>query len=49
MYTALRTRGVEAKLVVFPDENHFIAKPVNRKFWYDTVVGWLVGHLKQGQ
>ena len=33
--------GVSAKLVVFPDEDHFINKPKNRKFWYDTVGEWL--------
>jgi len=46
MFTALRTRGIEAKLVVFPDEDHFVAKPLNRKFWYDTVNDWLSAHLK---
>lgn len=47
MFTALRTRGIEAKLVVFPDEDHFVAKPLNRKFWYDTVNDWLSGHLQE--
>ena len=46
MFTALRTRGIEARLVVFPDEDHFVAKPLNRKFWYDTVNDWLSAHLK---
>lgn len=45
MFTALKTRGIEAKLVVFPDEDHFVVKPYNRKFWYDTVTDWLTAHL----
>jgi dipeptidyl aminopeptidase/acylaminoacyl peptidase len=45
MFTTLRRLGVEAKLVVFPDEDHFVGKPLNRKFWYETVIGWLKAHL----
>ncbi len=46
MYQFLRKLGVDAKLVVFPDEDHFINRPVNRKFWYDTVNEWLGRYLK---
>ena len=46
MFTTLKRLGVEAKLAVFPDENHFVQKPVNRKFWYDLVGGWLADHLR---
>lgn len=46
MYQFLKKRGVEAKLVVFPDEDHFVNRPVNRKFWYDTVNDWLGRFLK---
>jgi len=45
MFTYLRRQNVEAKLVVFPDEDHFVSKPLNRKFWYETVVDWLTKHL----
>jgi dipeptidyl aminopeptidase/acylaminoacyl peptidase len=45
MFTYLKRLNVESKLVVFPDEDHFISKPKNRKFWYDTVVQWLKAHL----
>jgi len=48
MFTYLRRQGVEAKLVVFPDETHFVSKPLNRVLWYDTVVRWLEAHLKGG-
>jgi dipeptidyl aminopeptidase/acylaminoacyl peptidase len=46
LYTALQKRGVESKLVVFPDEGHWILKPQNSRFWYTTVIDWLNKHLK---
>ncbi len=45
MFTYLKRQGVEARLMVFPDEDHFVQKPKNRKFWYDSVNLWLKGHL----
>jgi len=45
MFTYLRRLGVEAKLLYYPDEGHFVTKPLNRKQWYDTVVEWLKSHL----
>lgn len=48
MYQTLRRQGIESKLVVFPDEDHFINRPVNRRFWYDTVNAWLRRHLSGG-
>jgi dipeptidyl aminopeptidase/acylaminoacyl peptidase len=41
MFTALRRQGVPARLLVFPDENHFVLKPANSVRWYDEVLGWL--------
>jgi dipeptidyl aminopeptidase/acylaminoacyl peptidase len=46
LYTALQKRGVESKLVVFPDEGHWILKPQNSQFWHTTVLDWLNRHLK---
>jgi dipeptidyl aminopeptidase/acylaminoacyl peptidase len=40
-FTALQRKGVPSKLVVFPDENHWILKPQNSKFWHETVLAWL--------
>ena len=37
MFTALRRQGVPARLVVFPDENHWVLKPANSVRWYDEV------------
>lgn len=41
MFTALQRRGVPSRLVVFPDENHWVLKPANSVRWYDEVLGWL--------
>jgi dipeptidyl aminopeptidase/acylaminoacyl peptidase len=41
MFTALRRQGVPARLVVFPDENHWVLEPANSVRWYEEVIGWL--------
>jgi dipeptidyl aminopeptidase/acylaminoacyl peptidase len=45
-FTALQRRGIESKLLVFPDENHWVLKPANSVLWHHTVIGWLDQHLK---
>jgi dipeptidyl aminopeptidase/acylaminoacyl peptidase len=47
MYTALQRRGVPSRLLVFPDENHWVLKPVNSMRWYREVIGWLDRWAKQ--
>lgn len=46
LYTTLQLRGVESRLVVFPDEGHWILKPQNSEFWHREVIGWLNKYLK---
>lgn len=41
MFTALQRRGVPSRLLVFPDENHWVLKPANSVRWYREVLGWL--------
>lgn len=41
MFTALQRQGVPSRLLVFPDENHFVLKPANSVRWYREVIGWL--------
>ncbi|HEX8708679.1 MAG TPA: S9 family peptidase [Pyrinomonadaceae bacterium] len=48
LFTALQRRGVESKLVIFPDEGHWILKPQNSELWYKTVLNWFDSHLKTG-
>jgi dipeptidyl aminopeptidase/acylaminoacyl peptidase len=40
-YGVLKAKGVPARLVYFPDENHWILKPRNSILWYREVLGWL--------
>jgi dipeptidyl aminopeptidase/acylaminoacyl peptidase len=45
LWTDLRRHGVEAKLLYFPDENHWILKPQNARLWYATVLAFLDEHV----
>ena len=45
-FNALQRQDVPSKLVVFPDEGHWILKPQNAQFWYKTFVDWLALYLK---
>jgi dipeptidyl aminopeptidase/acylaminoacyl peptidase len=40
-FTALQRRDIPSKLVVFPDENHWVLKPQNSIQWYREVEGWM--------
>ena len=46
-FTALQRKGIESKLLYFPDENHWVLKPANSVLWHDTVNGWLKQHIGQ--
>jgi len=46
LYTALQLKNVPSKLIVFPDEGHWIMKPQNSEFWYGEVLGWFEKHLR---
>ena len=45
-FSALQRQGVPSKLVVFPDEGHWILKPQNAQFWYKTFLDWLAAYVK---
>ncbi|HPG63251.1 MAG TPA: prolyl oligopeptidase family serine peptidase, partial [Casimicrobium sp.] len=40
-YNTLRAKGIAARLVVYPDENHWILKPQNSRLWYREFFAWL--------
>ncbi|MEC3950132.1 S9 family peptidase [Sphingobium sp. HWE2-09] len=40
-FTALQRRDIPSKLLVFPDENHWVLKPKNSLQWYGEALGWL--------
>jgi dipeptidyl aminopeptidase/acylaminoacyl peptidase len=45
LWTDLKSRGVDAKFLYFPDENHWILKPSNARVWYETVLAFLDQHV----
>jgi dipeptidyl aminopeptidase/acylaminoacyl peptidase len=45
LYGVLKAKGVDARLVYYPDENHWILKPRNSIHWYGEVLGWLDRYL----
>ncbi|HKR60012.1 MAG TPA: S9 family peptidase, partial [Pyrinomonadaceae bacterium] len=47
LYTALQRRGVDSKILIFPDEGHWVLKPQNSQLWHHTVLGWLEKYLKK--
>jgi dipeptidyl aminopeptidase/acylaminoacyl peptidase len=46
LFTTLQLKGVPSKLIVFPDEGHWILKPQNSEFWYTNVLEWFNKYLK---
>lgn len=45
LYASLQAQGVSSRLVVFPNENHWILSPQNSIHWYWEVNHWLARHL----
>ena len=48
-FTALQRRNIPSRLLVFPDENHWVLKPKNSVQWYHEVFGWMKQWLGEGQ
>ena len=46
LFTSLQRLGVESKFLYFPDETHFVAKPLNSILWWNSVYDWFKTHLK---
>ena len=44
-YNSLKAKNVAARLVYFPDENHWILKPQNSRLWYTEFFAWLTRHV----
>jgi dipeptidyl aminopeptidase/acylaminoacyl peptidase len=45
LYGVLKAKGVSARLVHYPDENHWILKRKNSVHWYGEVHQWLARHF----
>jgi dipeptidyl aminopeptidase/acylaminoacyl peptidase len=40
MFSLLQRKGVPSKLIVFPDENHWVLKPGDSRLWYAEMIDW---------
>jgi dipeptidyl aminopeptidase/acylaminoacyl peptidase len=47
LYTALQLQKVPSKLLLFPDEGHWINKPQNSLLWYKTFIDWIDSWTKR--
>jgi dipeptidyl aminopeptidase/acylaminoacyl peptidase len=46
LFTTLQRKGVDSKLLYFPDEGHWVLKPQNSELWHKTIFAWLKGYLR---
>ncbi|WP_260598910.1 alpha/beta hydrolase family protein [Sphingomonas endolithica] len=45
-FTALQRKGIPSRLLVNPNENHWVLKPNNSRQWYGEVLGWMDRYTK---
>lgn len=48
LFRTLQSRGVESRMIYFPDENHWILKPNNSVYWYNEVKDWVTRFAEPG-
>ncbi|MBI3840115.1 MAG: S9 family peptidase [Planctomycetia bacterium] len=48
IFTTLQRLGVPTKMINFPDEGHWVAKPANSAFWHREVFDWLAKYVPPG-
>ncbi len=41
VFSALQLKNIPSRLIVFPEENHWVLRPENSVKWYDEVLNWL--------
>ena len=47
LFTALQMRKIPSKLLLFPDEGHWVLQPQNSVLWYKTVIDWVDSWTKK--
>jgi dipeptidyl aminopeptidase/acylaminoacyl peptidase len=47
IYNVYKAMHLPARLVCYPDENHWVLKPHNSRHWYGEVLSWLARWLKR--
>ncbi len=45
-FNAAKLRGIPTEMLIYPDENHWIARPQNSILFHRVFLGWLDKHLK---
>jgi len=48
LFRTLQHRGVDSKMIYYPDENHWILKPNNSIHWYESVRDWVGRYAEPG-
>ncbi|WP_394203231.1 prolyl oligopeptidase family serine peptidase [Shewanella waksmanii] len=48
LFRTLQSRGIESRMIYFPDENHWIMKPNNSIYWYNQVEDWMTKFAEPG-
>ena len=48
LFTAVQRKGIDSKMLIFPDEGHWVLKPQNSRLWFHTVLDWLDKYLQPG-
>jgi dipeptidyl aminopeptidase/acylaminoacyl peptidase len=46
LFTSLQRLGVDSKLLFFPDEYHFVVKPQDARFWWNSIFEWFEKYKK---
>ena len=46
LFTAVQRKGIDSKMLIFPDEGHWVLKPQNSHLWFNTVLDWLDKYLQ---
>ncbi len=48
LYGVLTAKGVPARIVLFPDENHWIMKPQSSRLWHQEFFAWVEKYIGCG-
>ncbi len=48
LFTGLQMQKVPSKLMLFPDEGHWVGKPKNSELWYGSFIEWITEWTKKG-
>src|SRR3954470_8360139 len=45
LYAALQAQNIPSRLLIFPDENHWVLKPQNAIYWHWEMQNWLARYI----